>query len=226
MWTGSSDFRTLYHSQELHPCPSTSHPARRLTAESALSARSARRGPCHALRKAMRRTPGWCSARTTRMIKGAIGGSPSLRATPESDLKRQQQHFLPPSAVGRAPQDGIATIAELVAKRAPKTLMSSPSSSSAVSFSDALNRVKGAAETEKAREGDRPRADDSAAVSAAQYAGGGGSGGAVNTQVFQFGFRDHSGGAARGTSPVRCGHYRSFDAVGVLRNVWRRMHVR
>ena len=52
--------------------------------------------------------------------------------------------------------------------------MSSPSSSSAVSFSDALNRVKGAAETEKAREGDRPRVDDCAAVSAAQYTGGGG----------------------------------------------------
>ena len=92
---------------------------------------------------------------------GGRSGS-SSHATPELDSKRQQQQFLsPPSPDDRALRGGLAGLA---AKGTPKT-MSSPSSSSPMSFSDALNKAKAkaAAETEEAWEGNAPRAQTTTA---------------------------------------------------------------
>jgi len=67
------------------------------------------------------------------------------------DSKRQEQHLSPPSPDDRVLWGGLAG---LVAKGTPK--MSWPSSSSPMPFSDALNKAKAAAKTEKAWEGDAP----------------------------------------------------------------------
>ena len=91
--------------------------------------------------------------------KGSRGRSPSSRATPEPDSKRQQQHLSPPSPDDRTLGGWLAG---LVAK-GERT--ASSSSSSPMSISDALNKTKAAteAETEKAREGDAtPRAQTTA----------------------------------------------------------------
>jgi calcium/calmodulin-dependent protein kinase I len=161
--------------------------------------------------------------------KGSRGGSPSLRATPEPDSKRQQQqHLSPPSAGDRAPQGGLAG---LVAKGARTS--ASSSSSSTMSFSDALNKAKAAAETEKARGGDAPALRVQATAAAASQP--------RNTQEdeeddeeegvelrmpgsFDFGVVDHGAGGARETPGAET--VDPFDAVGVLGNLWRRMQVR
>ena len=70
--------------------------------------------------------------------------------TPEPDSKRQQQHLLPQLAADvRAAQGGLTG---LMAKGARTSASSSPVFSP-MSFSDALNKAKAAAETEKAWEG-------------------------------------------------------------------------
>jgi len=151
--------------------------------------------------------------------------SPSSRATPEPDSKRQPQQYLsPPSPDDRALRGGLAGLA---AKGTPKTT-SSPSSSSPMSFSDALNKAKAkaAAETEEAREGDAPRAQTTAAASQPR-----------NMEEEEedeeeeelripgsFDFGDQGGGAGRETPGE--GTVDPFDAVGMLANLWRRMQVR
>ena len=84
---------------------------------------------------------------------GGRSGSPSWRATPELDSKRQQQHLPPASLLGDPTL--LGGLAGLVAKGTTKS-MTSPSSSSLMSFLDALNKAKAAAMTEKARKGDAP----------------------------------------------------------------------
>ena len=85
---------------------------------------------------------------------GSRSGSPSLRPTPEPDPKRQQQFLSPSSPDDRALWGRVAG---LVARGAPKTMMSG-SSSSPMSSPDALNKAKAATSAEKAREGYSPRA--------------------------------------------------------------------
>ena len=101
----------------------------------------------------------WYSALTDEDDIGSRSGSPSLRAMLEPDSKKQRQHLSPPSPDDRAPRGRLAAP---VAKGTPKT-MTSPSSSSPMSFSDALNKAKVAAEAEKVREGDAPRAQTTTA---------------------------------------------------------------
>jgi len=111
----------------------------------------------------------------------------------------------------------------LAAKGTPKT-PSSASSSSPMSFSDALNKAK--AETEEAREGDAPRAQTTAAASQPR-----------NMEEEEedeeeeelripgsFDFGDQGGGAGRETPGA--GTVDPFDAVSMLANLWRRMQVR
>jgi len=151
-------------------------------------------------------------------------GSPSSRATPEPDSKRQQQYLSPPSPDDRALRGGLVGLA---AKGTPKTT-SSPSSSSPMSFSDALNKAKAkaAAETEEAREGDAPRAQTTTAASQPR-----------NMEEEEedeeeeelripgsFDFGDQGGGAGRETPGA--GTVDPFDAVSMLANLWRRMQVR
>ena len=161
--------------------------------------------------------------------RGGSPGLPSSRVTPEPDSKRQQQqqHLLPPSADDRAPQGGLAG---LVAKGARTSAPSSSSSSSPpMSVSDALNRAKAPAETEKAREGGA-RATTMTAMSQPR-----------NTQEDDedeeeeevelrmpgsFDFGDHGGGGAGARGTPGADTVDPFDAVGVLGNLWRRMQVR
>jgi len=90
------------------------------------------------------------------------GGSTSWRATPGSDTKRQpqsqeqqqQQHLSPPSPDDRAPRRGLAGLAQ--------TGRSRSSSSSPMSFSEAINKAKASAEAEK--KGDAPRAQTNPAA--------------------------------------------------------------
>jgi len=144
-------------------------------------------------------------------------GSPSLHATPEPDAKSQEQHLSPPSPDDRALRGGLAG---LVAKGTPKT--SWPSSSSPMSFSDALNKAKAAAETEKAREEDAPQAQTTMTASQPR-----------NMEEDEeeelrmpgsFDFGDQGGGTA-GEAPG-AGTVDPFDAVGMLGNLWQRMQVR
>ena len=95
--------------------------------------------------------------------KASRGVSPSLRVTPEPNSRRQQQHLSPPSADDRALGGGPAG---LVAKGA-RTSASSYSSPSPMSFSDAHNKAKAAAVTEKARGGDAPAPRTQATTTAA-----------------------------------------------------------
>ena len=92
--------------------------------------------------------------------KGSGGETPLLRVMPEPDSKRQQQLLSPASADDRVPQGGFAG---LVTKR-PLNTTSMSSSSSSMTFSDALNKAKAVDEAEKAREGDTaPHAQAAAA---------------------------------------------------------------
>jgi hypothetical protein len=100
-----------------------------------------------------------------------------------------------------------------------------------MSFSNALNKAKAAAETEKAREGDAaPRTQTTAMAPQPRNAqedeedeeeeG-------VELRMpgsFDFGFTDHGAGGARETPGAETTD--PFDAVGVLGNLWRRMQVR
>jgi len=149
---------------------------------------------------------------------------PSSRATLEPDSKRQQQYLSPPSPDDRALRGGLVGLA---AKGTPKTT-SSASSSSPMSFSDALNKAKAkaAAETEEAREGDAPRAQTTTAASQPH-----------NMEEEDedeeeeelhipgsFDFGDQGGGAGRETPGA--GTVDPFDAIGMLVNLWRQMQVR
>jgi len=150
--------------------------------------------------------------------------SPSSRAMLEPDSKRQQQYLSPPSPDDHTLQGGLVGLA---AKGTPKTT-SSPSSSSPMSFSDALNKAKAkaAAETEEACEGDAPHAQMTAAASQL-----------CNMEEEDedeeeeelcipgsFVFGDQGGGAGRET--LGAGTVDPFDAVGMLANLWQRMQVR
>jgi len=106
--------------------------------------------------------------------------------------------------------------------------MSSASSSSPISFSDALNKAKAkaAAETEEAQEGDAPRAQTTTAASQPR-----------NMEEDEedeeeeelhipgsFDFGDQGGGAGR--EMPGAGTVDPFDAIGMLANLWRQMQVR
>jgi calcium/calmodulin-dependent protein kinase I len=148
------------------------------------------------------------------------GGPTSWRGTPGSDTKRQpqsqqqqqqqqQQHLSPPSPDDRAPRRGLAGLA--------RTGASPSSSSSPMSFSEAINKAKTSAEAEK--NGDTPRAQ-------------------ANPTAFEprkmeevelripgsFSFENVGGGAAQAAGDA--GTADAIDAVGLLGNLWRRMQLR
>jgi len=128
-------------------------------------------------------------------------GSPSSRAMPEPESKRQQQRLSPPSPDDRALRGGLAG---LVAKGTPKTT-ASPSSSSPISFSDALNKAKSkaASETEEAREGDAPRAQTATASQPRNMEEEDEDEEEEELHIpGSFDFGDHGGGAARGMPGV------------------------
>jgi len=148
----------------------------------------------------------------------------SSRATLEPDSKRQQQYLSPPSPDDCALRGGLVGLA---AKGTPKTT-SLASSSSPMSFSDALNKAKAkaAAETEEAQEGGAPRAQTTTAVSQPH-----------NMEEEDkdkeeeklhipgsFDFGDQGGGAGRETPGA--GTVDPFDAIGMLVNLWQQMQVR
>jgi len=146
--------------------------------------------------------------------------SRSASPSEATDTKRQQQYLTPPSPDDRAVRGGLAG---LVAKGTPKRT-TSPSSSSPMSFSDALNKAKAAAETEKAREGDAPpRAQTTPASQPPRKAEEDEDEEEEEEEEvelripgsFDFGNR---GGAAAGETP--------FDAVAMLGNLWQRMQLR
>jgi len=146
--------------------------------------------------------------------------SPSL---PEPDSKRQQQHLSPPSPDDRALRGRLAG---LVAKGTPKTT-SSPSSSSPISFSDALNKAKAkaAAETEETREGDAPRAQTTTASQPRNMEEEEEDEEEEELRIpGSFDFGDQGGGAGR--EMPGAGTVDPFDAIGLLANLWRRMQVR
>ena len=96
-----------------------------------------------------------------------------------------------------------------------------------MSFSDALNKAKAAAEAEKAREGDAlvPRAQ--AAASQQHNVQGDEEEEEEELRMpgsFDFDFADHGASGARGTPGAETTD--PFDAVGVLGNLWWRMQVR
>jgi len=141
-------------------------------------------------------------------------GSPSSR-----DSKRQEQHLSPPSPDDRVLRGGLAG---LVAKGTPKT--SWPSSSSPMSFSDALNKAKAGAETEKAREGDAPRAQTTTTASQPRNMEEDEEEEEEVRMPGSFDFGDQGGGTA-GEAPG-AGTVDPFDAVSTLASLWRRMQVR
>ena len=153
---------------------------------------------------------------------GGRGGSPSSRVMPGPDSKRLDQHLSPPSPDDRALQGGLAG---LVAKGTPKT--SWPSSSSPMSFSDALNKAKAkaTAETEGAWEGDASRAQTATASWPRNMEEEEEDGEEEELRIpGAFDVGDQGGGAGHetpGASTVD-----PFNAVGMLANLWRRMQVR
>jgi hypothetical protein len=95
-----------------------------------------------------------------------------------------------------------------------------------MSFSDALNKAKTAAETEKAREGGA-RATTAAASRPRNTQEDEEDGEEEEVELRMpgsFAFGDHGGGGARRTPGADT--VDPFDAVGVLGNLWRRMQVR
>jgi len=154
---------------------------------------------------------------------GGRSGSPSSRGTPEPDSKREQQHLSPPSPDDSTPRGGLAG---LVAKGTPK-MTASPSSSSPMSFSDALNKAKAkaAAETEGAGEGDASRAQTATASQPRNMGEEEEDGEEEELHIpGSFDVGDQGGGAGRETPGV--GTVDPFDAVSMLANLWRRMQVR
>jgi len=118
---------------------------------------SVQRESCRALRKVMVRTItkriSWHLAPTMKTTSGAEAGRPSLRAMPEPVPKSQQQFLSPPSPDDRALRGRVAGL------MAQGTLKSTPSLP--MSFPDALNDPKTAAQTENTRDsarGDTPHA--------------------------------------------------------------------
>ena len=97
-----------------------------------------------------------------------------------------------------------------------------------MSFSDALNKAKAAAEAEKAREGDVLVPRTQAPASQQHNAQGDEEEEEEELRMpgsFDFGFADHGAtSGARGTPGAETTD--PFDAVGVLGNLWRRTQVR
>jgi len=155
------------------------------------------------------------------------GGSTSWRATPGSDTKRQpqsqeqqqQQHLSPPSPDDRAPRRGLAGPAQ--------TGRSRSSSSSPMSFSEAINKAKASAEAEK--KGDAPRAQTNPAAFEPRKTEEEEEEEDDEEEVElripgSFSFENVGGGAAPAAGGA--GTDDPFDAVGMLGNLWRRMQLR
>jgi len=148
------------------------------------------------------------------------GDNRSGSASPsDPDTKRQQRYLSSPSPDDRALRGGLAG---LVAKGRT----TSPSPSSPMSFSDALNKAKtkaAAAETEKAREGDDapPRAQTTSASQPQKTEADEDDEEEDEVELRipgSFDFGDRGRGVAAGETP--------FDAVDMLGNLWRRMQLR
>ena len=88
-----------------------------------------------------------------------------------------------------------------------------------MSFSDALNKAKAVARTEKTREGDGPRSQKTTASQPRKTEEEGGRGGATYAEAFDFG--DHGDVAARETLCTG-----DLLDVGTLGKLWRRMQLR
>jgi hypothetical protein len=139
------------------------------------------------------------------------GGSTSWRATPGSNTKRQsqpqpqqqqqqqQQHLSPPSPDDRAPRRGLAGLAAAGTSRS--------STSSPMSFSEAINKAKASAEAEK--KADAPRAQtNSAAFEPRKTEDEGDDDKEVELRIpGSFSFEDVGGGAAQAAGG---GVYRRF----------------
>ena len=146
------------------------------------------------------------------------GDNRSGSASPsDPDAKRQRQHLTPPSPDDRALRGGLAG---LVAKGTPKR------TPPPMSFSDALNKAKAAAaaETEKAREGnDAPPRGQTTPASQPRKTEADEEEEEEEEEVElripgSFDFGDRGRGVAAGETP--------FDAVDMLGNLWRRMQLR
>jgi serine/threonine protein kinase len=158
------------------------------------------------------------------------GGSTSWRATPGSNTKRQsqpqpqqqqqqQQHLSPPSPDDRAPRRGLAGLAAAGTSRS--------STSSPMSFSEAINKAKASAEAEK--KADAPRAQTNPAAFEPRKTEEEEEEEDEEEEVElripgSFSFENVGGGAARGAGGA--GTDDPFDAVGMLGNLWRRMQMR
>jgi hypothetical protein len=179
------------------------------------------------------------------------GGSMSWRATPNTDSNRQQQQQLSPSSPDdRVPRRGLAGLVAAGATRPVKTTPPPlPLPPSPMSFSDAIKKAKVAAaataEADKVRDegGQQAQATTSqpskmqhvvlrrdnekggeAHVASERRVEGDedeGEDEEVELRILgSFDFENHDSGA------TRAGAVDSFDAVGMLGNLWRRMQVR
>jgi calcium/calmodulin-dependent protein kinase I len=155
---------------------------------------------------------------------GSGGGSTSWRATPGSDTKRQpqsqqQQHLSPPSPDDRAPRRGLAGLAATGTSRL--------STSSPMSFSEAINKAKASVEAEK--KADAPRAQTNPAAfqlrKTEEEEEEEDDDEAVELRIpGSFSFGNVGGGAAQGAGGA--GTDDPFDAVGMLGSLWRCMQLR
>jgi hypothetical protein len=167
--------------------------------------------------------------------------STSWRATPGSDTRRQsqphqqeqqQQHLSPPSPDDRAPRRGLAGLARTGTAR---------SSSTPMSFSDAINKAKASASAEKKgdasasasaeKKGDVPRAQTDPAAfqprkAEAEEDDDDDDEGVELRIPGSFSFEDVGGGGAAAGGAGGAGTDDPFDAVGMLGNLWRRMQLR
>ena len=156
---------------------------------------------------------------------GGGGGSTSWRATPGSDTKKQpqsqQQHLSPPSPDDRAPRRGLAGFT-------PKGASSS-SPSSPMSFSEAINKAKTSAKAEK--NGDAPRAQSDPTAFRPRKMEEEDEDEDEDDEVElripgSFSFENVGGGAAQDAGGAGAADLGSFDAVGMLGDLWRRMQLR
>jgi calcium/calmodulin-dependent protein kinase I len=183
------------------------------------------------------------------------GGSTSWRATPKTDNNRPQQQLSPSSPSlpdDRVPRRGLAGLVAAGATRPVKTTPPPlPLPPSPMSFSDAIKKAKVAAaataEADKVRDegGQQAQATTSQPIKtqhvvprrdnekggeahvASERRAEGDEDEEEDEEVElripgSFDFENHDSGAAR----ARAGAVDSFDAVGMLGNLWRRMQVR